>query len=309
MLAPTEDPSITPTMRDSRNSSNTVVVIITAIVLSIVVIFFGAFFYYKYVNKKNTSNAPVDAPWAMHQLRPMASDTKSSVSTYISNDISYYDRNNMTGQSDVCDSECSKLILNPPPSPATERAMSTMSDGRTFYQPFDKASTNRCDMCHHVIEEEGTLSEGVGGRDAPPPTIVSSLNEPLDLYFQSNNDWGRNSTICDDCQSSVAPSTQDNQQDTRIHNSGNMRHGNGHLRSIHEDVSDLENSWTFGAQDENQYGEEPLFMDNDVHLFDPPPSPCTYLSEEDRPPSPVFSALHGRERHFAPPPSPTSQLL
>ena len=222
----------------------------------------------------------------------------------------------MTGQSDVCDSEFSKLILNPPPSPVTERAMSTMSaDARNnaFYKPYsDSDSRNRCDMCHHVIDEESIVDGMGGGRDAPPPTVVSALDE-VDLYFQSNIDWSQKSTICEDCQSSVGSTTQASEQvNGRLHN-GN-RHSrsrtNGHLRSIHENMSDLETSWMYDdAQDENQYGEEPLFIDNNVHLFDPPPSPCTYLSEEDRPPSPVFSALHGRERHFAPPPSPTSQLL
>lgn len=315
-----------PVAPTQPKKSNTAVVIITAVVISIVFIVCTVLFYIKYVSsKKSPANAPMGATWTLHPSKQFSSsDAKSSVSTYISNDISLYDRNNMTGQSDICDSERSNLILNPPPSPVTERAMSTMTAevrNNAFYKPYNDNGVdlrNRCDMCHHRIDEESIVDGVADGRDAPPPTIVSALDE-VDLYFQSNHDWSRKSTICDDCQSSVGSTTQASDQNNGrlLNGSSGNRHSrsrvnNGHLHSIHENnMSNLESSWMYDddAQDENQYGEEPLLIDNNAHLFDPPPSPCTYLSEEDRPPSPVFSALHGRERHFAPPPSPTSQLL
>ena len=295
------NPPVVPLVTGQPKKSNTAVVIITAVVVSIVVILCTAFFYIKYINsKKSASNAPIGATWTLHPSKQFSSsDAKSSVSTYISNDLSLYDRNNMTGQSDICDSERSNLILNPPPSPVTERAMSTMTAevrNNAFYKPYNDDGgsdmRNRCDMCHHRIDEESIVDGVADGRDAPPPTIVSALDE-VDLYFQSNHDWGRKSTICDDCQSSVGGSTiqPSEQNNGRLLNgsSGNRhsrsRGNNGHLHSIHENnMSELESSWMYDddAQDENQYGEEPLFIDNNAHLFDPPPSPCTYLSEEDR---------------------------
>jgi len=319
---PTQYPETVNTLPSSEaNNSNMLVAVISGIIVSIIVIMVGILFYIKIKNsKKNHANAQINGGhWALQQLKPLpGSDdhAKSSVSTYISNDLSYYDRNNMTGQSENCDSEFSQLIFNPPPSPVTERAMSTMTDTRTaqLYNDYNDTSNTTCDLCHRDMEEQ-SLDEGLGGgHDAPPPTIVSSLDD-VDLYYPitKNNDWSQKSTICDDCQSTIGGSQAESQPNGRLRERRARRHDsngrpNGHLRSIHENMSEIDTSWMYDNPGGNQYGEESLFIDSNGHLYDPPPSPCTYLSEEDRPPSPTFSALHGRE-HFAPPPSPTSQLL
>ena len=178
------------TLPSEANKSNMLVAIISGIIVSIIVIMVGILFYIKIKNsKKNPANAQMNGGhWALQQLKPGSDDhAKSSVSTYISNDLSYYDRNNMTGQSEVCDSEFSQLIFNPPPSPVTERAMSTMTDTRTaqLYNDFNDASTT-CDLCHRHMEEQ-SLDEGIGGgHDAPPPMPSSRLCSSICLWHKRN---------------------------------------------------------------------------------------------------------------------------
>jgi len=211
--------------------------VVSGVIVCIICLMFGILVYFKIQNsKKNASNQPNGtSPWTLQQLNSLhASEdhAKSSVSTYISNDLPFYDRSNMTGQSDVCDSEFSQLIaFNPPPSPVTERAMSTMSAARSTAMYSEYNDCARCDLCHGEIMDEDGM---VGGHDAPPPTIVSELDD--DLYFslkQTTNDWTQKSTICGDCQSTASHTQTKEQNNGRIHNgSVGMRRPHRGLHSI-----------------------------------------------------------------------------
>ena len=111
---------------------------------------FISFVVYKIRNsKKNTAATPGQngtESWALtrtNKAESVASDdhAKSSVSTYISamtrnTEPSFYDRNHVTGASSSSAlTDFSRLPLDPPPSPVTERALSTMTDtNNRFHQ-------------------------------------------------------------------------------------------------------------------------------------------------------------------------------
>lgn len=320
----------------NRGSSRLVAGIVSGAIVGVVCIVFAILVYLKIRNSKiNTSQIPNDkGAWPLTELRSSYSvsedPAKSSVSTYISavsNDLSFYDRNNVTGQSEL--SEMSQLIFNPPPSPVTER-MSTITEMNNTTNLYSRYPDGQCDHCHRnmIGEQKFHLNEG-GGRDAPPPTEVSSMMHDVDMYYPLNqtSDWTQK-TICEECHSRISSSNGHiNNGRLNLHDHNDMHVGNGHLHNgvVHkpiDELTDLNDDWMYddevdSANLDTHYGEERLFI-NSVghHLFDPPPSPCTYYGE-DRASSPTnteqsslaFGVLHSMDRHFAPPPSPTSQLL
>lgn len=318
--------TILPMPSQKPTSSRLVAGVVSGALVFLICVVIGVIVYLRFRNAKNNASGEdtaVNGVWTLAQLRSsmnMSEDHgKSSVSTYISNDLSFYDRNNVTGQSEL--SEASQLIFNPPPSPATER-MSTITELHNHFQ----YPETQCDHCNRSIMGEEVYHRDEGGRDAPPPTEVSSLMHEVDMYYPLTNQspsWVPK-TICEDCNSRISSNNS--------HMNGHIAHNNipGHTDMhgypphnehmgngcMYNDVGDVNLGDT-------HYGEERLFMNSDMvvghHHFDPPPSPCTFYGEH-RPPSPTnteqssstmgFRVLRGnRDNHFAPPPSPTSQLL
>lgn len=329
-LLETTEPPVTVVAPTPRTPSSRLVAgVISGAIVFLIILVFGIIIYLKIRNSKNNvsnKNSTVTGVWPLTELRSSLSvsedHAKSSVSTYISNDLSYYDRNNVTGQSEL--SEVRQLILNPPPSPATER-MSTITEFNNT-NAYSRYPDGQCDHCHRNIMGGQTFHFNEGGRDAPPPTEVSSLLNDVEMYCPLNqtSDWNQQKTMCEDCHSRMPSNNGHMNGHLNMHDHSDMR-SNGHLRNGgHEPISelDLNDDWLYDdevndANLDTHYGEERLFLDSNLvghHPFDPPPSPCTYY--EDRPPSPTntersiaFSVLHGRDAQFAPPPSPTSQLL
>jgi len=313
----------------AKTSSRMIPGLITGGVIFFLLVVFVFFVIIKIRNsKKNSASRHHDNvdEWSLaqiHQTESINSDdhAKSSVSTYISaisqnTEPSYYDRNNVTGASSSSAlTDFSRLPLDPPPSPATERALSTITETNN---PFDYV-VNDC----RYINEDISCSEL--GHDAPPPTLASTtLIDDVDLYCplpqETNNPWQPNNLLSRKNRNS-RKNRHNNSRNRREpstsyrYNNVGMRYSDDQLAAIDRDA--LQKQWLFESQEENL---ESPFDANDSYyldiqkqrlLFDPPPTPCTtYMSEDDdRPSSPGYSIIHGGvNSHYAPPPSPTSQL-
>ena len=317
-----------PTDLPNTNNSRVVPGLITGGVIFLLVVMFIFFVVYKFRNsKKNTAATPGQngtEGWALthtNKAESVASDdhAKSSVSTYISamtrnTEPSFYDRNNVTGASSSSAlTDFSRLPLDPPPSPVTERALSTMTDAN---KPFQYFATNHCGCSD-------------AGHDAPPPTLASTaLLDDVDMYCpMQHHNWPVSNNMSNMNGQHSHKRHRKNRHSNhrarephyRFHNGG-IRYSDDQLNSVRNDVG---KQWLAASQniDPHYDNGDPYYMEAQkaLLLFDPPPTPCTnYLSDDDdRPRSPtntepsiVFNILHeGDHRtHFAPPPSPTSQL-
>ena len=315
--------------------------IISGVIICVIVIMFAFLLWFKLCNsKENAAREHANGPvWSLAQLshnntESMTSDdktshAKSSVSTYISavsqnTEPSYYDRNNVTGASSTSAlSGYSHLPYNPPPSPITNRALSTISESN---DPYGYSS---CEHCRSTIKEV-PLSE-IDEMNDPPPTLASTLLlEDVDLYLPlqkpPQTGWVMNS--CNSCQTNKCRSNKSRRSNGsnrrhentyNLNNFGQSRHPNEQLIS---EMDPLQNPWIYESQEMNiepHFDAESVFIDNSKRFFrlDPPPTPCTnYLSEDEaRPPSPTetelsctFRLINNSEPNYAPPPSPTSQL-
>lgn len=308
-----------PNPQQGSNKSRLMSGIISGIVICVIVVVFVILLYVKLRNsKKNAARQQENgAMWRIEEFEnkggSVTSDdpAKSSVSTYISavshntDPISYYDRNNVTGASSSVASGYTHIPYNPPPSPI---ALSTITETN---DPYASAT---CEQCRNSIQE--TPMEEVL-HDAPPPTLASTgLLEEVDLYYpiQQSHNWKPPKTVCDSCETSRSRSRKKRRSNHRPEHS--YRSSLSRYPSNAPELEALYQSRETNMDD--RYDQNSLFVDRQRHLlFDPPPTPCTYLSDEERPPSPAeteqslaFSPMHRGELrpHYAPPPSPTSQL-
>jgi len=193
--------------------------IISGVIICVIVIMFTFLLWFKLCNSKKNGSRDHHvngAVWSLAQLsqnntESMTSDdknshAKSSVSTYISamsqnTEPSFYDRNNVTGASSTTAlSGYSHLPYNPPPSPMTQRALSTITESNGPY------GYSSCEHCRSTIKEV-PLSE-VDHND-PPPTLASTLLlEDVEMYCpiqqkgttsSGTNKWEVNSSSCNTC--------------------------------------------------------------------------------------------------------------
>ena len=347
--------------------------IISGVIICVIVIMFTLLLWYKLCNsKKNgTRDHHVDgAVWSLAQLSQNHTESlnsddknshaKSSVSTYISamsqnTEPSFYDRNNVTGASSTTAlSGYSHLPYNPPPSPMTQRALSTITESNG---PYGYAS---CQHCRSTIQEV-PLSE-VDHAD-PPPTLASTLLlEDVDLYCpiqqnngqQHRNKWEMSSSSCNTCNTMQTTKYRSSNKSRRSNHTTSSSHNNvpphrtssflnnynyQHTEASLSELQPLQDSWIYGSEAELQPppstrssfkggstretrfdNSSASFVDCNNRLFcmDPPPTPCTnYMSEDEvRPPSPsdtevsgvTYRMMNTVDSHYAPPPSPTSQL-
>lgn len=218
--------------------------IISGVIICVIVIMFAFLLWFKLCNsKKNAAREHANGPvWSLAQLshnntESMTSDdktshAKSSVSTYISavsqnTEPSYYDRNNVTGASSTSAlSGYSHLPYNPPPSPLTNRALSTISESNDPY------GCPSCEHCRSTIKEVH-MSE-IDHND-PPPTLASTLLlEDVDMYLPlqnppQNNGWVVNNSCNNSCQSNKCRS---NKSRSRQNGVGGRRHDTYNMNGI-----------------------------------------------------------------------------
>ena len=350
-----------PPIAEQKKKSRVVAGIISGVIICFAVLMFMVLLWFKLRHSKQNAAAQAalknGTAWHMTSLAGYKTNSiisdgsmekSRSMDTYVSSDTppssepptSFYDRNHVTGaSSSSAISGYSHVPLNPPPSPLTERAMSTITEANIAthnQEPNFSAPPMTCERCYRQILEVVPLDVGADGygHGAPPPTPASTtLADDTTIYYPQQEEVRPfKQMYCKKCRNRTKKNRNSN-------NTGHVRLPPPLYRSTdpmspllldtYADSDPLHKMWQDMGHDSGMGYESSTYPGFSAHSrqhFAPPPTPCTtymsevtYASEDDVDCSPSPSTtepsfafeLNLPPRyfaHYAPPPSPTSVL-